>query len=870
MNSKQRTSRTIRLLARRSFAASKMRNMIAVVAIMLTAILFTTVTTIGMGAKDSLTLTMQILKGSKSDGDFRYMTQEQYDALSEADFIESYGLRRPVGFLSNSVRHNVELDVMDETQAEFCFCTPSHGKMPQAANEVVTSDLAIQALGAQPEVGAQITVEFTARGQQFSLPMVVSGWYEAVNEKTSMMAASTAFVDAYPDLFRNTYRQDGEMAGTYWSDFTATSTMGLQENMLSWIRSVGGEPEDPAADNYLPSAVNNITNPAVSLPTVMMGGAIVLLFIFCGYLLIYNVFDISVMQEIRRYGLYRTIGISKRQVRRLINRQAVWLSCIGIPLGLLVGFFIGKAALPVVMSTMASTYENVVIRVSPSPVIFVGAAILTAFTVFLSTRKPVRVASGTPPIEAFHYVESSTGNRSAKKGFAGASLPRMAASNLGRNRRRSAFIMVSLMLCVVLLNCVGVAAGSVDVEKQVNMTTRTDFSVVNTASTNIMEGFTRRDQGVSQQTIQDIAARPGVIGGSAIYKNTIEDTNVTYDFGVAVTATSFVDQTTGLTQGSWDNDGFSGSLGSDGRLLCNVYGMEEVALSRLDLREGETDAHTLYEKMKHGQGALVGIDTNWSTKAINEDFDFTEIGDTITVYKDGQPLMELPVLAKAALNGDDAEIGYTCNGTFEVGGNALSIYLPTSVYQSIYDVPTIYKYSFDVEESQQQDMDAYLAEYMNNTDPTINYACATDARADAQTTRTVINLVGGLIGMIFAIAGVLNFVNTIITTILSRRHEFATMQSIGMTNGQLTKMMTFEGLYYALGACALGVILSFALGFTLVRGLTGTIWYFTFHFTLLPALLTCAVLLALSAIVPTAALRIFNKGSIVEKMRVAD
>lgn len=64
------------ILARRSFRAGKMRNLIAVLAIMLTAVLFTTVTTIGMGAADSLTLTMQMLKGSRADGDFRNMNAE--------------------------------------------------------------------------------------------------------------------------------------------------------------------------------------------------------------------------------------------------------------------------------------------------------------------------------------------------------------------------------------------------------------------------------------------------------------------------------------------------------------------------------------------------------------------------------------------------------------------------------------------------------------------------------------------------------------------------------------------------------------------------------------------------------------------------
>ena len=90
------------------------------------------------------------------------------------------------------------------------------------------------------------------------------------------------------------------------------------------------------------------------------------------------------------------------------------------------------------------------------------------------------------------------------------------------------------MLCVVLLNSAGVAAGSVDVEKQVSYSIRTDFAVVNAASVNGQEGFTRRDQGLSQDLMAAIDAQPGVEDASAVYKNTQEDSNVTYDIPVAL------------------------------------------------------------------------------------------------------------------------------------------------------------------------------------------------------------------------------------------------------------------------------------------------------------------------------------------------
>lgn len=856
-------------LARRSFAASRVRNLIAVVAIALTTVLFTAVTTIGMGTAQSITLTMQMLKGSRSDGDFRYMTARQFEALQQADFVQQAGLRMPVDFLTNTTRHNVELDVADEVQANLTFCAPTHGTMPRAANEVVASDKALRDLGAEVRVGAEVTIEFTAHGREYSLPMTVSGWYEAGNDQLSVMVVGTAFRDAHPDIFEYTFDRDRSMAGTYFSDFLARSSVGLEEKMYAFARSVGGDPENGNAPNSLPAVVNQMTHQPVDLKLVAMGAAFVALFAFCGYLLIYNVFDIAVMQEIRRYGLYRTIGMSKKQVKRLIDRQALWLACLGIPLGLAVGFFIGKGTLPVVMNILSSQYENIAAEVSPSPVIFLAAALLAALTVFLSTRKPVRAAAAIPPIEAFRYVESGTGKRASRKSALGADLPRLAWQNLGRSKRRTAFIMISIMLCVVLLNCVGIAAASLDVEKQVAYMIRTDFSVVNAASTNGRKGFSLREHALRQETIEAIAAQPGVTGGSVVYKNTAEDTDVTYDFGLELTGETFVHELTGLTFGATAEYEWFG-LGADGRPVCNVYGMEEAALARMDLRQGETDPHALYEKMAAGQGVLVGVGVVRTDMSLLADQDFVEVGDIITVYKNGRPVMELPVLAKAALVGDDEEIGYTCNGPMVVGGDGLFLYLPAGVYETLYDQPTPYKYGFDVKEGQEAGMTAFLENYIQQQDPSMNYLSAEFARKSSEATRTTIRFVGGLVGLIFGIAGVLNLVNTIVTTILTRRHEFATMQSIGMTRRQLTKMMVFEGLYYALGGCLLGLGAAAALGFTLLRGMLAGMWQYTFQFTLLPALAVSAVLLVLAALVPALALRVFHRGSIVEQLRAAE
>lgn len=859
----------IKTLTSRSFAANRMRNLTAALAIALTAVLFTSVTTIGIGTRQSMILTMQLQKGSKSDGDFRNMTKEQFHMLKEADFVASAGLRMPVGFLSNTKRHNIELDVLDEVQAELTFCSPAHGREPAAADEIVASDLALRDLGVEPETGTKVTVEFTAHGREYRLPMTVSGWYEATNDQTSILWAGTAFCDANPDIFLYTYDQDRDTAGTYMSDFTASGTVRLQEKMDELSVRMGGNPNDMTAANYLPATVNTMSHQPIGPEILAMAAVIAALFIFCCYLLIYNIFDIAVMQEIRRFGLYRTIGMSRRQVKKLINRQALWLSCVGIPAGLLIGFFIGKAALPLIMNTLSTEYENIAADVSPSPVIFLGAALLTSLTVFLSTRKPARVAANIPPIEAFRYVESSTGKRTGRKSAPGANIPRLALSNLGRNKRRSAFIIISLTLCVILLNSVGTAAGSLDIEKQVAYMIRTDFAVTSAAAMNGSKGFMFREDALSDQVIADISAQPGITDASPIYKNTANDTDVTYDWGHTFLDEEAVNEVSGLTI-RYDENYANFGVGDDGHPLCNVYGMEESAVARLDLREGETNAHALYEEMAGGKGVIVGVNADRADMSIDKAFDFIDVGKTITVYKKGQPTMELPVLAKAAINGDDQEIGFTCNGPMEVGGDRLFLYLPANIYKKLYDKPSIYKYSFNVAKNRQEHMTAFLDHYVHTADTDINYLSAQSARESAEGERTMINFVGGLIGVIFGIAGILNLINTMITTILTRRHEFATMRSIGMTTRQLTKMMIYESIYYAIGACLFGIVMAALLDLTVIKNLLGSMWHFTFRFTLMPAFAASLILMAVSAIVPILALRYFNKGSIVEQLRVAE
>ena len=94
--------------------------------------------------------------------------------------------------------------------------------------------------------------------------------------------------------------------------------------------------------------------------------------------------------------------------------------------------------------------------VSPNPLIFIVAALFVLLTVKISIRKPVKMAAKVSPVEALRYTDSDTiKNGKKKKSIHSGNLQkRMAWENLGRNKKRTILVILSLSLSIVLTNTV--------------------------------------------------------------------------------------------------------------------------------------------------------------------------------------------------------------------------------------------------------------------------------------------------------------------------------------------------------------------------------------------------------------------------------
>ena len=865
----------IKKLANRSFRSNKMRNVIAVIAIALTTFLFTAVLTIGMGASGTLEYSMAKMMGSSADALVQGLSEDQFQQLKENAMFEKVGCWIPVEIMTNTNRRVAEVDYADQTQLEIRMLTPRTGSAPQKANEVLVSANILKDLNIEEKIGAEIPVELKVRqsGQVYHFDMVVSGIYDTPNEKSESVIVSKAFLEENAEMMSDIAL--GRVGcGIYTADVVMRDSYMVKDRISELVRNIGGNPDDVNAANAVRVAPNPIVSNESGLMMWLVAGVFGILFMFCGYLLIYNVFEIAVTNDIRQYGLLRTVGTTSQQIKRLVNRQALYLFLIGTPLGLFFGTLLGRSILPVALQIFAVDFSGGNIEVGTLPYlgIIAGAILFSGLTVYISTRKAVKKASRVSPIEAIRYVEQDAVSIKRKKTASGAVIPRMAKANLQRNKRRTVFIVISLTLSIVLLNSVFIVSGSFDEDTYIAKQTRSDFMVYSPGIQAAFGNDFGHNSTVPEKAVEEIKEQPGVTNEVYLYRNTFEDDHISCDWGTSyVVDNTYKEQrmvpehlNLGVDQTGTD----SAVLTADNHPLGNVFGFSENFFDRLDIIEGETDLSVLKDKLWNGNNVILMGEYNDHGNFAGAESAFycgLSVGDTIQFYENGTPTEEFTIIAKAAATGSDV--------TMTGGGSNIAqiiegprIFMAENKFKEIYATPTLYGFLFDVEEQYQLEMETYLAQ-----DTDVAYTSILTMKATVSGVKNVVLLIGGMIGAVFALVGLINFINLVMTNIITRRHEFATMQSIGMTNRQLRKMMISESFSYVMLAGIVGTLAAGVLGMTLVRAfveISPSSIMMTFQMTLLPALIMLVLFLVLAFIVPVIALRLFNNRSVVERLRV--
>lgn len=832
---KVNNKRTIHILTKSSFGANKLRNLFAIIAIVLTVILFTGLFTVASSLVASIEAGTMRQVGGSSHGSFKYLSQEEYGALKTHPSIKDISYSVVLGFGENQElkKHPTEIRYSSgDVNAKGMFSMPTTGALPQNDNEIATNTIVLECLGVPAEIGQKLTLSYTLAEKIYTDTFTLVGFWEG----DKLMQASQIWLSkSYVEKQLASCPKDYDIGtiGTLNADVNFASSFRIEDKLQKVILESGYTLDEIDYGVNWAYAGNS---GSLDAGTVISAVGAILMIVFCGYLMISNVFTIGIAKDVRYYGLIKAIGTTPKQIRRIIRKQALLLCGLGIPIGLIAGYLIGRLLVPVVMSIM---YTDVV-KTSASPLIFILATLFSAFTVIISISKPSKIAAKVSPIEALRSIDSSGGKRKYKRG-ARADVGSMARNNIGRNKKKAILVTVSLSLGLIILNATYSIANGFDMDKYLSRMIGNDYKVGDVTNFNVNLNYSNEDS-LNEVFFLQLSQQEGIEGINKIYF-TEPLVSPEPDF-MQIPSKEAVEYKTSEDRVNALED----YAGSDS-IPLHIYGLEEGTMGQLTVLQGECDK----DKLNSGK-YVIAAPYDESGK-----IQYYELGDIVVIPNSDGGVQEYEVLAIALLPEN-----ISCTHSHPL---TPSVYIPSEVFINQVEDKAPMFVTIDVSDESIAGMELFLTEYCSNVDQNMDFISKSTLADEYQGLQNTIKTVGITLSTLIALIGVMNFINTVITSIIARKLELAMLQSIGMTNRQVMYMLIQESTLYIFFAFSMLLTVGSGLCYLGIRAFIANQDFMKFYFTVVPSLLCLPTLLLIAVVVPVISLKSICKSSVVERLR---
>ncbi|RKI39930.1 ABC transporter permease [bacterium D16-51] len=855
-------------IADKTRKAEKGANVIAILAVSLTTILFTVLFTVsGSMAKKTQEETMRMV-GTSSHAELKNLTQEEYDKVKKDKWLRSVSCRIFSGILVNEKLEdlNTEVNYFEEKNAKWSFVYPAEGRMPQKENEVVTSDLVLKKLGAECKVGTVIDLEIEINGKSVKQAFILSGYYKGdVVSMAQMAAVSKAFQEKYaptPTLSALGRTIDvSDYDGRIAADFNFYTSFGLEKQAGALCKRLGF-PEPAGIGVNWAYLGQGDGESAVRFLLLLF------LILLSGYFIIYNIFSIRVYKDIAYYGLLKTIGSTGKQLKKIVRRQVYFLAFPGILAGVAAGTLISALLLPYVMKRY-NIMEGITCNIELNGWILAGAAAFSFITVCISCNRPCRIVSGITPIEAVQFTEGQPEEilqvkhrekggirKKRQKKTKRVSPVAMALQNVQRDRKKRNIVIASLSLALILSNSVYSLMIGFDIDTYISNFTICDYSVQDVSLDDTFAQDRIMD-GVSKRFLSALKKQAGIAGLGNIYareippvfsekQNQIIDKRVFGNEKAVGYIKMYIPPADDGGKGVKEQD-YIEKLKETRRFDGTVYGVGQFLAEKLEKVYGKFD----WEEFSTGKYVVAA--------RLWDEIEAFRPGETVTLHNEKGEEKEYTVLAVA-------NIPYAC-GKQWVHEIDFDFILPEKEYLSFFGNSQPMRTLFNVEEGLREKMDKWLEAYCKRSGENLRYTSRKDYEQEFEEYTQMIFIVGNGLVFVLACIGILNFANTVFTSILSRKQEFAMLEAVGMSGKQLQGMLCIEGGYYALCTILISLPAGALANITVIRGLGGEILSYRWKFTIAPVLWCMPALLVLLVIVTILGYRSMVHGSVVERMR---
>ncbi|MBE5961847.1 MAG: FtsX-like permease family protein [Lachnospiraceae bacterium] len=790
-----------RKLAFESLHAGKMRNFFIILTVILSAGLLS-----GIAFFYSASDIKEERELEKMQHVIYYdMTEEQIEKMKTDEEIESMFAYKNAGSIEEK-NYLIVPFYMELTDTSMEQVSIVNGHYPKKSDEVAVDTSYLEERGMEAKTGQKITVTFL---DGTSKEFIISGLTNRdVESKVYQIYFSKEYADTMTPLKEIAYS-----AAVRIKDADRMS----EQEFLQDIRELGAK--------YGISRPNVNENNAFTLSLTMTKQEIILLLLigigilFVSVLVIYSIFYISVVSQIRQFGQLRTIGMTKKQIRRMVHIEGTVLCLIGAPVGIVIGLLASILILPDGFSLIRTIIISILV------------VVVNWLTVQLSIRKPASLASLVSPIEATRTAASSLDLSGRRKAGNGRLSPyRLAIISSDRNKSKYRMTAISLGIggILFLIGATVVISMSREGYSRQGVFQYGEYEIYlsNNAAENNPSGYNglQTNNPLSKKLVSQIKEIDGV-------KDVITQDKIEIQF-------EYNDYSS--------NDSFI-TFAKDDTEVINRY-----------LKTGELSYDTAVS-----ENQLIICNNSVAEEIFGWKF---KTGDTIRIsWFDGETQRNADFTIVGELNNDIYEddagyrIVYNC-GWFVVPEQTIK-----NMMVDGFDTTRNLIVSSDrekeaeIEEKLQEIVDANPMLRMD----TLRQRLLKDEAMFNSLYGILFGFSAFIIGFSF-----INLINTLVTNVMTRKQEFAMLQSIGMTGKQLSRMIQAEGLILAVKNVVITIVGGSAFGYA-------TVWlmkkvgasYMQWEFPLWYLLGYTALIIIVPVLISYIAIHLLHRKPLVETLK---
>lgn len=795
------TSLTLRYLKE-----NKKRTIVTIVGIILSTALIC-----GVGNIFESFMDYQIRETIASNGEFHAtfydIKKDDLDKITKSAGISKSALSDKLGYakLSEEKLNLVQVKAFDNTAFKGYQMKLKEGKLPTNSNEIVLSEKAMPLVN--KKIGDKITLSIGNRidknGKDVDIPILEEK--ETIVDGRNKDFKIVGIINAPQDEIGNDVVNGITHLNIKEQSINNTLNVSISANEPSEIYEIAtkisknlglkiesSDDSDSSNDNGVAyenllfnedllrleaaSAYSNINETIYIILFI-----VITLVVVCTIATVYNAFSISIGERKKQFGILNSIGTTKSQVMKLVLVEAIVVSIIGIPIGLVTGTFVIDLVFKLIQSVFnSSIVATMNLRVVYKPYIIIGSAVIVLLTIILSAILPAINAAKISPLEAIKNSSSLKVGKAKNSKLVRALFKTegvLAYKNLKRNKKKFRITLFSLIISVVIFISF---SGFIELFAKAS---EVNNGIVNYDVRLWNSGTTKDDKIIAD--LNNVAGiRKITVSNNYVIGLDVKESNINKEYKELIDKKIPKKNKNGETVYNF----------IENTLQCTA----DRDIEELKLKDGSFDKKTAIKE----NGIILRNKSSYSEPGKRYDVSLTnyKVGDTIDAYdisrdEDGKEVKK-PIKLKVLATTEDL-----------LPGNKVSTYMGIDfiTYNDVgsklgYDINSWNMYiNSDKTENTRNELKEIGKKYGYDV-----YDEVEQALKVGQSIMAIKVFVYGFV-LFISLVSITNIINTISTNINLRKREFAIIKSIGVTPGGFNRMIYLESLLYGALALIYGV-----------------------------------------------------------------